>query len=66
VRAITDWGFRAAGLDRIELMAATINPASQAVAERAGYTREAVLRRAWRGKAEQMDMVCFARLAGDG
>jgi RimJ/RimL family protein N-acetyltransferase len=65
VRTITDWGFASLGLGRIELMAATINPASQAVAERSGYTREAVMRRAWRGKDEHMDMVCFARLAGD-
>jgi RimJ/RimL family protein N-acetyltransferase len=65
VRTVTAWGFDGLGLERIELMAATINPASQRVAERAGYTREAVLRRAWRGKDEHMDMVCFARLAGD-
>jgi len=65
LRAMSHWGFGAVGLGRIELMAATVNPASQAVAERAGYSREAVLRRAWRGKAEHMDMVCFARLSGD-
>ena len=65
VRAVTAWGFDALGLERIELLAATINPASQTVAERAGYAREALLRRAWRGKEEHMDMVCFARLATD-
>jgi RimJ/RimL family protein N-acetyltransferase len=66
LRAICRWACGAGGLERIELRAATSNPASQRVAERAGFQREAVLRRAWRDKAgEPMDMVCFGRLAGD-
>ena len=44
VRLITDWGFVHLGLHRIDLVAATGNPASQRVAERCGFTREAVLR----------------------
>ncbi|HSO98331.1 MAG TPA: GNAT family N-acetyltransferase [Solirubrobacteraceae bacterium] len=66
LNGICRWAFDAAGLERIELRAATINPISQQVAERAGFQREAVLRRAWRDKAgEPMDMVCFGRLAED-
>ena len=44
VRLICRWGFESLGLERIELQAAVGNPASQRVAERAGFTREAVLR----------------------
>jgi RimJ/RimL family protein N-acetyltransferase len=66
LRGMCRWACEAGGLERIELRAATSNPASQRVAEHAGFQREAVLRRAWRGKAgEPMDMVCFGRLAGD-
>ena len=43
-RLICRWGFAALGLERIDLLAATGNLASQRVAERAGFTREAVLR----------------------
>ncbi len=66
VRGMVAWGFDALGLERVQLLAATVNPASQRVAERAGFTREAVLRRYWHGKAEQLDMVCYGRLCGEG
>jgi RimJ/RimL family protein N-acetyltransferase len=60
---ISDWGFRVLGLERIDLYAATENVASQQVAERAGFEREAVLRSFMRGKGVQLDMVAFGRLA---
>ena len=63
VRLICDWGFRTLGLERIGLRAAVENLASQRVAERAGFTREAVQRRYLRIKDRQMDMVTFGRLA---
>jgi RimJ/RimL family protein N-acetyltransferase len=65
VRTISRWGFRALGLERIELLAATGNVASQAVARRAGFTREAVLRSFVEGPDGREDMVCFGRLATD-
>lgn len=65
VRLITAWGFRSLGLERIELMAATGNPASQRVAERCGFTREAVLRSYLMGNEGRQDMVCFGLLATD-
>jgi RimJ/RimL family protein N-acetyltransferase len=66
VRLICAWGFAALGLERIELQAAVGNPASQGVAERAGFTREAVLRSRWATfGGERHDMVCFGLLAGD-
>jgi RimJ/RimL family protein N-acetyltransferase len=64
-RLICDWGFAQLGLERIELQAAAGNRASQRVAERAGFTREALLRCYVRGKRGQQDMVAFGRLAGE-
>jgi RimJ/RimL family protein N-acetyltransferase len=63
VRLVTAWGFRSLGLQRIDLMAATENPASQRVAERCGFTREAVLRSYLQGKEGRQDMVAFGLLA---
>jgi len=65
VRLICAWGFRALGLERIDLLAATLNADSQRVAERAGFTREAVLRSYMQGKGERLDMVAFGLLATD-
>jgi RimJ/RimL family protein N-acetyltransferase len=65
VRLVCRWGFAALGLQRIDLLAATGNPASQRVAERAGFTREAVLRSFMRGTFERQDMVAFGLLAGE-
>jgi RimJ/RimL family protein N-acetyltransferase len=64
VRLICAWGFEALGLERIDLLAATGNPRSQRVAERAGFTREAVLRSYMRARGGRLDMVMFGLLAG--
>jgi len=66
VGLICRWGFRSLGLERIDLLAATGNLASQRVAERSGFTREAVLRAYMRGKDGQQDMVAFGLLADEG
>ena len=65
VRLICAWGFDALRLERIDLLAATGNPASQHVAERAGFTREAVLRSYMEGTYERQDMVAFGLLRGE-
>jgi RimJ/RimL family protein N-acetyltransferase len=65
VGLICRWAFDTLALERIVLLAATGNPASQRVAERAGFTREAVLRSYMQGRYERQDMVCFGLLAGD-
>ena len=65
VRLVCAWGFSALRLERIDLIAATGNPASQRVAERAGFTREAVLRDYMRGAFERQDMVMFGLLRGE-
>ena len=62
---ICRWGFASLGLGRIELFAATANVASQNVADRAGFVREAVLRSYLTGKLGQEDMVAYGLLASD-
>jgi RimJ/RimL family protein N-acetyltransferase len=62
VKLICDWGFRELGLERIALLAATGNVASQGVAERSGFVRECVLRSYMRHFAERQDMVAYSLL----
>ncbi len=62
VQLICDWGFAQLGLERIDLLAATGNRASQTVAQRAGFMREAVLRSYMLGTYERQDMVAFGLL----
>jgi RimJ/RimL family protein N-acetyltransferase len=62
VGLICRWGFDSLSLERIELLAGTGNTASQRVAERSRFTREAVLRSFMRGKGERQDMVAFGLL----
>jgi ribosomal-protein-alanine N-acetyltransferase len=64
-RLICAWGFRQLRLERIELLAATGNPASQRVAERTGFVREAILRSHTLGAAGRQDMVAYGLLAGE-
>jgi RimJ/RimL family protein N-acetyltransferase len=65
VRLICGWGFDVLRLERIDLLAATGNRASQLVAERAGFRREAVLRSYMRTSRERQDMVAFGLLPGE-
>lgn len=65
VALICAWGLGTLGLERIDLMAATGNLASQRVAERCGFTREAVLRSHLHGRDGYQDMVVFGLLAGE-
>lgn len=65
VQLICAWGFTSLGIERIALHAATENLASQRVAERCGFTREATLRAWYRGKQGQEDMVGFGLLRDD-
>jgi RimJ/RimL family protein N-acetyltransferase len=63
LRLIYRWGFDSLGLERIDLFAATGNQASQRVAERAGFTREGVLRGYMRSSYGQRDVVGYGLLA---
>lgn len=64
-QAVCRWGFETLGLERIDLHAAVGNAASQRVAERCGFTREAVLRSYLRGKEGREDIVVFGLLRGE-
>lgn len=64
VRAVARHAF-GRGLARIELLAAAGNLASQRVAERAGFTREGVLRKARPAPGGRTDMVLFSLLEGE-
>ncbi|GLY86350.1 GNAT family N-acetyltransferase [Actinoallomurus iriomotensis] len=64
VRAVARYAF-GLGLYRLELLAAPGNVASQRVAERAGFTREGVLRKARPAPDGRSDMVLFSLLEGE-
>lgn len=64
VRAVSGHAFEL-GLARVELLAAVGNVASQRVAERAGFTREGVLRQARPVPGGRADMVVFSLLEGE-
>jgi RimJ/RimL family protein N-acetyltransferase len=63
VALICGWAFRSLGMERIDLLAATGNGASQRVAERCRFEREAVLRCCMRTQGTQLDMIAFGLLA---
>jgi RimJ/RimL family protein N-acetyltransferase len=65
LRLICRWGFEQLGVERVGLLAATGNPASQRVAERSGFAREAVLRSYLVGRDGRQDMVMFSLLANE-
>ena len=62
-RLLSDYGFEALGLRRVELNAAVDNPASRRVAEKAGFELEGI-RRSWRTVAGvPTDFALYSRLA---
>lgn len=65
-RLLAAWGLEDLGYERIELYAAAGNAASQRVAERAGFTREGVLRgRAADRDGNPRDLVAYGMLRGE-
>jgi RimJ/RimL family protein N-acetyltransferase len=64
-RLLAGWALTELGLERIELLANPENEASQRLAERAGFTREGVLRRYRRRRGKREDLVMFSLLAVD-
>jgi RimJ/RimL family protein N-acetyltransferase len=65
VRLVSGWAFGPLGIERLSLMTAPQNEASQRVAQRAGFTREGLLR-AWTPAADgRRDILMFALLPGD-
>jgi ribosomal-protein-alanine N-acetyltransferase len=65
LRRLTDWAFAELDLVRIELVIDTANAASLRIAERAGYTREGVLRSVHVKQDLRADVSIWSRLASD-
>ncbi|HEY2238514.1 MAG TPA: GNAT family N-acetyltransferase [Streptosporangiaceae bacterium] len=65
VRVVSEWMFRAVGLNRIELNHSTLNTASCRVAQKAGFRYEGTRRRQTLHQDGWHDMHLHARLADD-
>ena len=65
LRALTDWAFAEAGVQRLRLVIDVENPGSLRVAERTGYVREGVLRSVHFKGGRRIDAVLLSRLATD-
>lgn len=66
LRLVSDWGFESLGMERIAVLADLDNPASQRTAEKAGFTREGVLRGYERHpRLGRVDVWSFSRLSTD-
>ena len=64
-RMLAEWAVTKLGLERVELLANPENEGSQRLAERAGFTREGVLRRYRRRHGVREDLVMYSLLADD-
>jgi RimJ/RimL family protein N-acetyltransferase len=65
LRLASRWGLRELGLARVQLTTHLENAASQRAAERAGFTREGVLR-AWEEiRGARVDLVMYSLVAAD-
>lgn len=65
VRLLSAWSFRELGLIRLHLTPFAANGPSLRVAERAGYTREGVLRAYYKSKCGLVDVVMYSLLRSD-
>jgi [ribosomal protein S5]-alanine N-acetyltransferase len=61
-RALIDYGFNTLGLNRIQAMHFTNNPASGRVMQKAGMTKEGILRKYVRNRGEFVDVVMYSTL----
>ncbi len=65
LRLLAGWAFAELGADRVQLITEPQNVASQRVAEKAGFTRDATLRSYFELKGVRRDAVMFSLLPGD-
>ena len=65
LRLLSAWALREAGIARLQLQTDVENLASQAVATRAGFTREAVLRAYTNNRGTRRDSVMFSMIPGE-
>ena len=68
LRVLSAWALREAGAERVQLRADVRNTASLRVAEKAGFTREGILRASGFNPREgrRIDYAVFSLLPGDG
>jgi RimJ/RimL family protein N-acetyltransferase len=64
-RTLAEWLLGEQGFERLELRAATGNTASQRVADKAGFTREGVLRNAGLIHAGRVDLAVYSKISAD-
>lgn len=64
-RLLAEWALRDHGMERVELLAAVGNVASQRAADSAGFTREGVLRKAGHIHAGRVDLVVYSLIRSD-
>jgi RimJ/RimL family protein N-acetyltransferase len=62
LRLLSAWAFAELPLERIELLIDVANPASEVVAQRAGYTREGVLRWTYLKPGRRSDTIVYSLL----
>jgi RimJ/RimL family protein N-acetyltransferase len=62
LRLLSAWAFAELPLERIELLIDVANPASEVVAQRAGYTREGVLRWTYLKPGLRSDSIVYSLL----
>jgi RimJ/RimL family protein N-acetyltransferase len=62
---LSRWALEGLGMQRVELLVNPSNEPSQRLAERAGFTREGLLRAYRRRKGEREDLVMFSLLVQD-
>jgi RimJ/RimL family protein N-acetyltransferase len=65
LRLLSDWSFQTLPVARLQLTTHVDNPASQRVAEKAGYTREALLRSWADQRGERVDLLMYSLLPGE-
>ncbi len=65
VRLLGDWAFTELGLTRLQVRIAVDNEASHAVARRAGYEREGLMRAGFVHRGTPIDVVLYSRLPTD-
>ena len=64
-RLLSRWALESLGMERVELLAQPENMASRRVAEKAGFTREGLLRHYRRRGDDRIDFVMFSLLRED-
>ena len=65
LQLLSRWALAHVDLARLQLFTDVDNPASMRVAERAGFTREGMLRNWYDLRGERRDAVTFSMLPGD-